>query len=68
MSIGNNLLDSNAWTGLTQVYLLIFNSTEALKQTAFRGAFHSKKSRTPLAKIILFASKIHQKSVEILLF
>ena len=33
-----------------------------------RGAFHSKKSRTPLAKILLFARKIHQKSVKILLF
>ena len=33
-----------------------------------RGAFHSKKSRTPVAKILLFARKIHQKSVKILFF
>ena len=28
-----------------------------------RGAFHPQKSRTPLAKILLFSRKIHQKSV-----
>ena len=44
------------------------SSLEAKLEKQARGAFHSKKSRTPLAKILLFGRKIHQKSVKILLF
>ena len=35
----------------------------SLRYRKERGAFHSLKSRTPLAKILLFSRKIHQKSV-----
>ena len=32
-----------------------------------RGAFHSQRSHSPLAKILLFSRKIHQNSVKFLL-